>query len=377
MVMTAVRTRPYLLAVGVYVLARLVGLAVLAILADNHDRPLFELMKSWDGDWYLAIAENGYDNIPDRFVDATGHKSPTTPLAFFPLYPMLIRVIAPLTGWDTLAAAMVVSLIAGCVAACGLFRIGQIVDPRPKTGLLLVALWAGAPMAITLSMAYTEALFCALAAWTLVGVLERRWLEAGFCCLAAGLVRPTASVLVVVVMVAAIIAVIRENRVWQAWVAAALAPLGLLGWLGYVAHRTGSLTGWFDIERYGWYTYFDGGQETFKFVRDVLLSGNSVMEMVNVLVVFACLVLAVITVASRIPWPLWAYGAGTVFMVVASAGVNYARIRFLLPGFTVLIPVAHGLANRKTRTMVAVTVSFVLFGSWFSAYALTAWKFAI
>jgi hypothetical protein len=376
MAITAVRTRPYRLATGLFVLIRLCGFAVLAILADNHDRPVFDLMKSWDGDWYLAIAENGYDHIPDRFVDATGQHTPTGALAFFPLYPWLIRLVAYATS-DTLAAAMLVSLVAGCVAACGMFRIGQIVDPRPKTGLLLVALWAGAPMAITLSMAYTEALFTALAAWALVGVLERKWILAGLCTAAAGLVRPTATVLVAVVFIAAVIAVFRENRTWLAGACAVICPLGLVGWWGYVANRTGSITGWWDLERRGWYTQFDGGQETFKFVRDVLLSGNSVMETVNVLVLFACVVLAVLTVMSRIPWPLSWYGAGTVFLVVASAGINYARIRFLLPGFTVLIPVAHGLANRRRRTMVAVTVAFVLFGSWFSAYALTAWKFAI
>jgi hypothetical protein len=377
MVITAVRTRPYLLATGLFVLVRLCGFAVLAILADNHDRPVFDLMKAWDGDWYLSIAENGYDNVPGRFVDATGHHTPNTPLAFFPLYPWLIRLLAPVTGSDTLAAGMVVSLIAGCAAACALFRIAQIVDPRPKTGLLLVALWAGAPMSITLSMAYTEALFTALAAWALIGVLERKWIMAGLCCLAAGLVRPTATVLVAIVVVAAIIAVLRDQKAWQAGVGAVLAPIGLFGWWGYVANRTGSLTGWFDIERAGWYTQFDGGQETFKFVRDVLLSGNSVMETVNVLVLFAAVVLAVLTVRSRIPWPLAVYGAGYVFLVIATAGINYARIRFLLPGFTVLIPVAHGLANRRTPTMITATVAYVLFGAWFSAYALTAWHFAI
>jgi hypothetical protein len=377
MVITAVRTRPYLLAVGVFVLVRLIGLAVLAMLADHHDRPLFDLMKSWDGDWYLTIAENGYDNVPDRFVDANGHKTATTPLAFFPLYPMLIRAVAPLTGWDTLAAAMVVSLIAGCVAACGIFRIGQIVDPRPKTGLLMVALWAGAPMAITLTMAYTEALFCALAAWALVGVMERRWMLAGLCCLAGGLVRPTASVLVAVVAIAATIAVFKDQKPWWAGAAAVLSPLGLFGWFGYVANKAGSLTGWFDIERAGWATFFDGGRETFKFVRDVLASGNSVMETVNVIMLLVCVVLAVLTVMSRIPWPAAVYGAGTVFMVIGTACVNYARVRFLLPAFTITIPVAHGLANRTRRTMLGVTIAWVLFGSWFSAYALTAWKFAI
>jgi hypothetical protein len=373
-VMAAVRTRVYPVVIGGYVLVRLVGFAVLAILADHHDRPVFDLMKAWDGDWYLSIAEYGYDNVPARLTDANGHHTRFGPLAFYPLVPWLIRSVAT-TGVGPLAAGMIVSLVAGCVAACGLFRIARMVDPRTRTGYLLVVLWAGMPMAITLSMTYTEALFSALAAWALVGVLERRWFFAGLCAAAAGLVRPTASVLVAIVVVASLGAAFRDRR--RSWPAAVIAPLGLLGWWGYVAARTGSLTGWFDLERDGWRTGFDFGRETFRFVGHVLATGNSVMEVVDVLVLLAAIVLAVLVVRSRLPWPLWAYGAGVVLFVVTTAAINYGRIRFLLPGFTVLIPVAHGLANRTRGTIVAVSVAYVLFGAWFSAYALTAWHFAI
>lgn len=377
MARTAVHTRPWLVAVGVFVFVRLIGVAVLAILADNRDRELFDVLKSWDGDWYLAIAEDGYDHVPDRFIDAAGHRSRTTPLAFFPLYPMLVRALSVVTGGDVLAAALVISLIAGCLAAVAILRIGQIVDPRPRTGLLLVALWAGAPMAITLSMAYTEALFTALAAWALLGVLKRDWLLAGLCTALAGLVRPSASVLVGVVGLAALIAIFRGHRTWQTVVGLVLTPLGLLGWWAYVANETGRLTGWFDIQRDGWYSYFDFGQQTVKFFGEILDTGNSVMETVTMLMVFAAVVLAILVIRARIPWPLWAYGAGTVFMVVVTAGITYSKSRFLIPAFPLLIPVAHGLANRRTSTMAWTTVAYVLFGSWFSAYSLTGWTLAI
>jgi hypothetical protein len=116
--MAAVRTRVYLVVIGGYALVRLVGFAVLAILADHYDRPVFDLMKAWDGDWYLSIAEYGYDNVPARLTDANGHHTRFGPLAFYPLVPWLIRSVAT-TGVGPLAAGMIVSLVAGCVAACG------------------------------------------------------------------------------------------------------------------------------------------------------------------------------------------------------------------------------------------------------------------
>src|SRR4030081_2931167 len=104
-------------------------------------------------------------------------------------------------------------------------------------------------MGIALSMACTEAMFTAFAAWALVGVLERQWLLAGLCCFFAGLTRPTASVLVVVVVVAALVAAYRGWDRWWALACALLSPIGLLGYWALVAARTGSLTGWWGLER--------------------------------------------------------------------------------------------------------------------------------
>jgi hypothetical protein len=243
--------------------------------------------------------------------------------------------------------------------------------------LILVALWAGAPMGITLSMAYTEAAFTALAAWALVGVLERRWLLAGTCCIFAGLTRPTASALIAVVVVAALVAVYRGRDRWWALACALLSPIGLLGYLAAVAARTGSLTGWFELERVGWNTKFDFGVEAEKFVTKNLLSDESVMQTAVALILLAAVALAVLAVTTRLPWPLAAYSIGMIVMVVCTAGLPWAKVRFLLPGFTLLLPVALGLANHKPRTIVAYVAAWVLVGAWFSAHSLTGWQYSI
>ena len=64
---------------------------------------------------------------------------------------------------------------AGLAAVVGQDEPGGAVQPGElvpggsrRTGLLLTALFAATPMSVVLSMAYTEALFCALVAWALV-----------------------------------------------------------------------------------------------------------------------------------------------------------------------------------------------------------------
>ncbi|WP_152521551.1 hypothetical protein [Amycolatopsis decaplanina] len=55
---------------------------------------------------------------------------------------------------------------------------------------------------------------------------------------------------------------------FAAW--AIVAPLGLVGWWGYVAARTGSLTGWQDVELRGRGVHFGGGREALGYVGRIL-----------------------------------------------------------------------------------------------------------
>ncbi|HEY0806458.1 MAG TPA: hypothetical protein VGD84_15395, partial [Pseudonocardiaceae bacterium] len=236
----------------VYLAIRETGVLMLAWMAGRGGTDVTTALTAWDGQWFTAIAQYGYDGVPSRLVDNFGRHTSATPLAFFPGYPYVVRWVAQLPGVGFDAAAFTVSLASGVACAYGLARLGRRVTGSSRVALIFVALFAASPMAIVLSMAYSEAMFCALAAWALVGVVERRWWLAGVCAIAAGLVRPTAMALVVVVMAAAVVALVRRRDGWRPWLGLVSAPLGLLAYLGYVAYRTGDLTGWFDLQRQGW-----------------------------------------------------------------------------------------------------------------------------
>jgi hypothetical protein len=247
--------------------------------------------------------------------------------------------------------------------------------PR-RAGLLLVALFAAAPMGVVLSMAYTEALFCALAVWALVGVLRRQWLLAGLCAAAAGLVRPTGSALALAVVLAVVVTAVR-TRSWRPAVAAVLAPLGLLGYLAFVGARTGSPMGWFTIQRTGWGSRFDAGASLVAFISRTLVNGHEVYDLAVLLALAGSMTLLVVAVRMRLPWPLLVYTAAVLVTVWASDGQIHSRVRLLLPAFPLLIPVAIGLARRRTGTAVAVVVAAALASAWFGGYTLTIWRYAI
>jgi hypothetical protein len=360
-----------------YVGTRLVGLVVLQVLAAVHHRDLVDVLRSWDGDWFVSISQHGYDSTGSNHMDANGNRASATSMAFFPGYPFLIGLVNSLTAVDPALAGLAISLAAGVAASYGITRLCANLPVPAGTGLICVVLFACSPMSVTLSMVYTEALFCALAVWALVGVLERRWWLAALCCAAAGLVRPTAGVLIVVVCTAVVLAVVRKRAPWHALLVLPVCLSGFGFYFGWVSARTGTLTGWFELQRAGWGTAFDGGQSTLVFLAEVFTSDSSVMETANVLVMLGALTLAVVTVARRLPWPVVWYGIGVLVMTMGSSGITYSKMRLLVPAFTLLIPLATGLAKRRPTTVAAVLAGCALLGGWIGGYALTGWRYAI
>ena len=361
---------------GVYLAVRAVGVGVLALMAGGSD--LVRELTSWDASWLLAIAEHGYDGVPTDMLDAFGNHTPDTPLGFFPGFPALAAAVGVLTGGNLVVAGLLVAAGAGIAAAYGITRIGELVpDGSRRTGLLLTALFAATPMSVVLSMAYTEALFCALVAWALVGVLREQWLVAGLCAAGAGLVRPTGSAVVAAVGLAALAAVLSRRDGWRPWVGGLLACTGLLGYLGWVAVRTGTPDGWMRIQRSGWGWYLDGGGSTIRYVAGVFAAGERVFDAVTVLALIGSLVLLGLATVQRTPWPLLVYAALVVLPVWGTHGLMNAKLRLLIPAFVLLLPIASGLARRRTGTAVAVVAAAVLASAWFGGYALTIWRYGI
>ncbi len=363
---------------AIYLAFRGFGVIVLAI---SSPHGLLDRLTAWDGLWYLKIAAHGYDLGP--VLDAQGHLNPFTPRAFFAGYPLLTQGLSAWLGIGLVPASLLVSAISGVVAAYGLARLGRIVrGGSPRAGYLLVALFAAAPMGVVLSMAYTEALFCALAVWALVGVLEERWLLAGVCCACAGLVRSTALALALAVGLAALVCLLRRGTARPA-AALLLAPVGLAGYLWWTGLRVrpdaglaDQLRTWPDLEWQGWLTKFDGGLATWNFLRSAVVSPTG-MTVLTAGVIIGALVLLAVALARRIEWPLVVYAAAVLVLCLGSSGLMHAKPRLLLPAFTLLVPVAIGLSNRRPGTAVLTVCGIAVLSAWFGAYALTVWHYAI
>ncbi|MCX5377445.1 hypothetical protein [Streptomyces sp. NBC_00091] len=334
-------------ALGVFAAVRGAGVLVVAAGAWWAGRdPVRVLGVSWDSVWYLGIAAHGYGRTQMWAESGTVQSD----YAFFPLYPLLVR----LAGGGA-PAGLAVAWTAAAVAAVGVYRVGERLYGA-RAGVLLVGVWAALPHAVVLTLAYTEALLAALAAWALYALLRERWLWAASLAVLAGLTRPTGIAVAAAVTVAALRELaVRGNRAPAVWAAALLAPAG---WAAYVlavgAHRRDPL-GYFTVQRQ-WGSRFDFGAGTLGTVEKALAGGNVPVPVgVTMAVLAAAGLLAVAAVLDRTPLPLLVYAGTLLVITLGGAGYFESKPRFLLPAFPLLLPVAAAMARARPRTAVVVT----------------------
>ncbi|SEB66122.1 hypothetical protein SAMN04490356_1161 [Streptomyces melanosporofaciens] len=167
--------------------------------------------------------------------------------------------------------------------------------------------------------------------------------------------------MVAALWVAAAVELLPEGRRRQAWrtdrgllAGVALAPLGWLGYVVWVAARTGSVTGYFDVQN-GWGNGFDGGLAFAGFIGGLLIEPPFVGGLGLLLGVGALIWLAIRCVRQRQPLPLLAYGGAVLVLALAAKGYFGSKPRLLIPAFPLLLPIAVALARlRPVRTALVL-----------------------
>jgi hypothetical protein len=108
-----------------------------------------------------------------------------------------------------------------------------------------------------------------------------------------------------------------------------------------------------------------------------MASGRSVLEVLTVGLCVAAVVLIVLSVRQRVPWPLIVYGIAVLVMDLGSNGLMNSKARLMLPAFALLIPLAMALVKRRPSTVWLTLAGVAVMSAWFGAYSITAWPYAI
>jgi hypothetical protein len=175
---------------------------------------------AWDSEYYLAIAIGGYDDprsphltptgvstsVVDHSVVQSGSSFSTSislSYAFFPFYPLMIRIFAfplQILGMNPIATAtlagVIVSALGALLAMLSLYDLTR--DSLGEEGALRAAFYLIIfPTGFFLVQVYTEGLFVGLAFACLAMLKRKHWLFAALLGVAATLTRAVGVALVI------------------------------------------------------------------------------------------------------------------------------------------------------------------------------------
>ncbi|MFF9089344.1 mannosyltransferase family protein [Streptomyces sp. NPDC014991] len=405
-----------------YAAVRALGLAVLAAWSAARGRSAYTLLTArWDSLWYTRVAERGY-GYEVRLPNGDVHSN----LAFFPLLPWLERLLHTVTPLSYAGAGLAVSLLASTAAAAGIFAVADRVY-GPRAGVCAVLLWAVLPVGVVQSMAYSESLFTALAAWALYAVLAGRWLTAGTLAALAGLTRPVGVAVVAAVWVAGVVSFVRARGTvrapgastasraaartpggrtdphapaltpgaptgirapatapgppgappipcapaWRRALGMLIAPLGAAGYVLWVGRRTGGgPLGYLDVQA-GWRNGFDGGYAFARFVAGKFTSFPSALAGLGLIIGVALLIWLYVTgVRGRQPVGLLVYTGTVLALALCASSYFGSKPRLLMPAFPVLLPLACALARLRTSRAALVTAGSAVAAAVYGAFWL-------
>jgi hypothetical protein len=262
------------------------------------------------------------DGISIQWLAVHGYATPKHPhvpparAGFFPVLPELVKTVSDMTNQDYLSAGALVQVVTGMAAAVAVWALAaRLRDHRlaDRTVLLFCAF----PGALSLAMLYPQALGAALAAFSLLAAVERRWLAAGILALVATAVHPLLIALFPALAVTALHA-LRTRREWRALIAPVLAPLGVIVYFVLLGGDYGNYLFWFREEYHVLGRRLDWGVREFHVLtwNDPATHGHPLYNTL-LIAMFAALVAGIVLMfAARFPLPVTVYTV-TVFLMLA------------------------------------------------------------
>lgn len=200
-----------------------------------------EIFADWDSGWYFDIASRGY------YFRADGQSS----VAFFPLYPMLMRAV----GW-TFGGTEKAIWLAGILVSWGAFAAALIVLHRfaervfadrevARRTVLYVAVF---PFSLFFTRVYAESVFLLMSVLAVSRAYDDRWWRAGVWGALATLARPNGILIALPLAIMALRTRPSPKEIAHRALALAAIPLALAGYCGFVYALSGDPLGWLNAQ---------------------------------------------------------------------------------------------------------------------------------
>ena len=317
-----------------------------------------DLWQHWDADLFVKVARYGYPPTT-AYADRTE--------VDFPGMPIAVRAMHVLThNWT--AAALLVALIAGGVAAVALYHLAAM-EWGADAGRRAVTYLVCFPYAVFLFAGYSEGLFLAFATTAWVFARKQRWREAALLTAGASFTRVLGLCLALGLAVEYVVQRSRADGfrglfTWSLpWLAAPAVSAG--AFVVYIHSRTGDWHASEPAQEAGWHRHTASLSEGFRTVLAQTRNGNQAgpyawswrAEMLAVLGGFVlCLVLLLMQ-----RWGEAVY-VGTSAYLLGAQNYYASSVRAALVWFPLYLVFARLTLGRPWlhRTLVALTAPLMV-----------------
>ncbi len=182
------------------------------------NNPLFWGHLNFDGEHYLAIAQNGYKPL-EYF--------------FFPFFPYLIRFLSLNRDLFSISLlGLVISNLSFFVALLGIYKLIKL-DFKENIARLAVILFLVFPTSFYFGAFYNESVFLALIIWSFLFARKGNFLFAGLAAMLASATR----IIGVVMFPVLILEFLSQKR--KNFLPILISPLGLITYMYYLLKQTG------------------------------------------------------------------------------------------------------------------------------------------
>lgn len=333
----------------------------------------------WDGAWYAEIVAQGY-----------GERAPAS-TAFFPLYPLLVK-LGTMLGGGPAPWGVLVSLVSTLFALFFVYGISErLYDARAaRAATLCLAFF---PAAFFLNAVYTEALFLALTTGTVWAALVRRnFLLAGLLGALAAATRNVG----VLLLVPLLWEWVRHRRElgWRGLLCVSLVPAGLAAYAGYLWARFGDPLVFARQQGDYWNREVAGPLDTLREARQAAGIGldyvldpaalflgadaTPALEASNVLNLAFLALFVVVALAGLFVLPpgLSVYAALLVLLPVLTPSPRFPLMslpRFVLGAFPFFLVLGYLLSRRRLTLVPWLVISGVLGAALAAMFATWRW----
>ncbi len=325
---------------------------------------LLAVWGHWDSVHYLDIARRGYAG---------------TDMAFFPLYPALIRLVGNGVGND-LIAGLIISNVALFFGLLFFYKLieHQFTRAVAHRAIFYISIF---PTAVFFSAVYTESLFFALTVASFYYIREHRWATAGIVGTFAALTR-SEGVLLVVPFAIEVFSAIRASSLAQVFgspkrlariaLGAVAIPLGLAAYMAWLWVLNGDPLYFSHVQSH-WNRHLSPPWVSAEHAFRIIAHAKTPLVVTNqsIEIVFTILMIAVLAAGLRRMRPSYSAYMALSIVIPMSTSSLMSMPRFAL----VLFPMFALLAVWGGRTWVnSAIVAFslpllglftVLFADWY------------